>query len=95
MSQSQLDLLVHWVGSVLRRWDAIGVGNLNTDEYDSYAPKIAAMLLNGANAFKIAEHLFRLETVAMGLAGDRGKCEEIGQILHDGFTSGKYRHLAR
>ena len=53
-----------------RDWDPIGVNVLSEakDEYDAYAPTIAAMLLDGADAYKVLEHLKRLETDSMGLS---------------------------
>ena len=53
-----------------REWDPIGVNDFSEakDEYDAYAPTIAAMLLDGADAYKLLAHLKRLETDSMGLS---------------------------
>jgi len=51
-------------------WDPIGVNHYESasDEYDSYAPTIAAMLLDGADTYRLRQHLRRLETETMGLS---------------------------
>ena len=50
-------------------WDPIGVNEYAEakDEYDSYAPKITTMLLNGVDARELASHLRHIEAVTMGL----------------------------
>lgn len=51
-------------------WDPIGVRSLGgpSDEYDSYAATLSRFVLDGRDEDKIAEHLARLETDAMGLS---------------------------
>lgn len=53
-----------------RDWDPIGVNEFDaaSDEYDSYAPTITAMLLDGADAFRLRRHLQTIETDSMGLS---------------------------
>lgn len=52
------------------KWDPIGVnGFCNAkDEYDSYAPHIAGLILKGANVKEIASELTRIERDQMGLS---------------------------
>lgn len=57
--------------TVLRReWDPIGRGqieDLPSDEYDSYAPHVVALLRDGAEDGVIATYLGSLEAEAIGL----------------------------
>jgi hypothetical protein len=55
---------------LFHEWDPIGVrGNaLAADEYDSYAPAVCRMLAEGADEVRLAAHLWRLRTNAMGLS---------------------------
>ena len=66
----QAKQLIKWVEAKLNEWDPIGVAEYVDGEYDSYAPKIAGMLLDGADAHRISDHLTNIETVAMGLQGN-------------------------
>ena len=53
------------------QWDPIGVNeNLSAfGEYDSYARSVHTLLLQDASEAAIVEHLYRIETETMGLAG--------------------------
>lgn len=55
---------------LFREWDPIGVnGNeLCRDEYDSYAPTICRLLREGADEYKLANHLSQLQRVSMGIS---------------------------
>lgn len=49
-------------------WDPIGVNHFGPDdEYDSYAPGICRLLMEGADERKIADRLQQLAENAMGL----------------------------
>ncbi|TWU05448.1 hypothetical protein [Allorhodopirellula heiligendammensis] len=63
-----------------RDWDPIGVNCFDeaTGEYDAYAPTIAAMLLDGADAHKLTAHLRQIETHSMGLTG---QCDSTPQVV--------------
>src|SRR4051812_36628717 len=76
-------------GVLFREWGPIGVnGNpLCGDEYDSYAPAICRMPAAGADGVKLAAHLGRLRTDAMGLP-DGGE-----QRGHDRRIAGRLRGL--
>lgn len=55
---------------LFREWDPIGVNHneLCRNEYDSYAPTVASLLLAGAVEYKLAAHLSQLQRVAMGMS---------------------------
>ncbi|NDV67329.1 hypothetical protein D0T66_00245 [Dysgonomonas sp. 25] len=60
-------------------WDPIGVNNTESirDEYSSYVPYIVKLKMEGADAIKIANHLYQLETTSMGMGGCMERCKEI------------------
>ncbi|MGE5607938.1 MAG: hypothetical protein ACM359_01680 [Bacillota bacterium] len=63
--------LVKLVRDVLfKDWNPIGCG-VPEDEYDSYIPGITRLLLQGADSQQISDHLYTLETVNIGLRGNR------------------------
>ncbi len=68
---------------VLREWDPIGVSQFAgaQNEYDSYVPGICTMLIAGRTARELADHLWQIETVSMGLSGDRPHTEAIARRL--------------
>jgi len=73
--------LVKPVRDVLfRDWDPIGCG-VPEDEYDSYIPGIIRLLLQGADSQEISDHLYTLETVSMGLRGDRERNARVAAKL--------------
>lgn len=51
-------------------WDPIGVRDYGgpDDEYRGYVPIIVALLAEGASELQIAEQLYKIATVAMGLS---------------------------
>ena len=67
--RSQYDRLYRAVREILfREWDPIGIyAGAPDDEYDSYVPKVCALLMDGADAVKIASRLQDWTTNAMGL----------------------------
>ena len=57
------------IGKVLlRNWDPIGVRDdpAAADEYDSYVGGVYELLVAGASARAVSEHLVRIETERMG-----------------------------
>jgi len=61
---------IRLVEEILRRWDLIGVepGTVApSDEYDSYAPHIVAMVKSGCTTEALAAHLEHLGSETMGL----------------------------
>ena len=69
--------------SLIQDWDPIGVGAIKEaqDEYDSYAPKLAEMLLEGKSRQEIFDYLWWLENEHMGLTGDRSATERFAGKL--------------
>jgi hypothetical protein len=65
-------------------WDPIGVRQHGgpDDEYDSYAATLSRFVLDGSDEHRIAEHLTRLETDAMGLSySDLERNRRVAQLL--------------
>ena len=62
-----------------RDWDPIGVNNISDadDEYDSYVGSICSLLLSGADAHQIRQHLSRIETEYMGLSS---QCPQLSHL---------------
>jgi hypothetical protein len=64
------------VEEILRKWDPIGISpgpgedDGPMDEYDSYAPRLLALLQRGARVDDIHEQLVLIRTVSMGLDAD-------------------------
>ena len=54
-------------------WDPIQVNHCpsGTDEYDSYAPRLTEMLLEGRSEQDIFDELWKIETQTIGLRGNR------------------------
>ena len=53
-------------------WDPIGIADTPKahDEYVDYIPEILELLKNRATIDEIADHLFKIAKVGMGVAGD-------------------------
>jgi hypothetical protein len=65
----------------LRAWNPIGFA-VPEDEYDSYMPGVLKLLLQGADAQEISNRLYTLETVSMGMPGDRERSMRVaGRLL--------------
>ncbi len=64
-------------------WDPIGVSGVAEarDEYYSYLPRVFHLALENADAKRIAEYLFSIETEAMGLSGNMKHCVEIAELI--------------
>lgn len=76
------------VRDVLRRhWDPIGVRDVTeaNDEYDSYVPKIAEILVEGADQYALGRHLTQLEHASMGLPGNPPRCDRAARALVMGY----------
>jgi hypothetical protein len=51
-------------------WDLIGINDeAPRDEYQSYTPAIFSLKIKGADKKAIAEKLYEIETIRMGLSG--------------------------
>ena len=65
--------------SLWEDWDPIGVnGCPEADgEYDSYVGGVCSLLLSGADAYKLRQHLAQIETVAMGLSSPCSHLDDV------------------
>lgn len=81
LARPQLDQVIH--ETLLRSWDPIGVrDNPNAcNEYDSYIPQIAEMLLSDADQYALGRHLTNLENTSMGLPGNPPRCDRAARAL--------------
>jgi hypothetical protein len=63
-------------------WDPIGINDFGPDdEYDSYVGGIYRLLASGADEYKIIERLYQLETIGMGLNGNRERLKSVAEKL--------------
>ena len=64
-------------------WDPIGVYGCTEarDEYGSYVKGVLALLTEGLDELKIAEHLHSIETLSMGLPGNLSACRRVAAEL--------------
>jgi hypothetical protein len=75
---------VNRVQVILRRWDPIGVqpGEVAPDdEYDSYAPHIVSLVVQGCSVALLARHLERLRTETIGLEANPEYDKEIANEI--------------
>jgi hypothetical protein len=68
---------------LLHEWDPIGVSDEPNaqDEYDSYIHEIHGMLIRHEPKYRLFDHLWWIETVAMGLFGNRSRTEMVADRL--------------
>jgi hypothetical protein len=66
-----------------RDWDPIGVNDTPEaqDEYDSYVGGVCSLLISGADAFKLRQHLAQIETVNMGLSAPCSHLDDVVRKL--------------
>jgi hypothetical protein len=89
--RARYDVIAERVGEILHYvWDPIGVSGVPQarDEYDSYVPLVAQMLMEGKKEEEIARHLHRVEGETMGLsagASPSKQTEEAAAMLADHF----------
>ena len=71
--------------AVHRRWDPIGVSSFTDElgEYDSYIPGLIRLLQTRPDEQKVFDYLWTLETVSMGLNGDRESTRQFAKWLCD------------
>jgi len=64
-------------------WDPIGLNDIEEvrDEYQGYTPHIFSLTIQGADKIKIAKHLYEIETVNMGMNGNKIHCEQIAEKI--------------
>jgi hypothetical protein len=74
------------VKSILNtKWDPIGVSNVThaQDEYDSYVGSILTLIRRGADVVAIRDRLLEIETLAMGLPGDKNRATAVAVALRE------------
>jgi hypothetical protein len=63
-------------------WDPIGINDSGpNDEYDSYVGGIYRLLASNASEYQIIERLYQLETISMGLSGNRERLKNVAEKL--------------
>ncbi len=63
-------------------WDPIGINDIGLDdEYNSYVGGIYRLLASGASEYQIIERLYQLETISMGLDGNRERLKKVAEKL--------------
>lgn len=65
-------------------WDPIGVNDWPEahDEYDSYVGGVCSLLISGADAYKLRQHLAHIETDSMGLSSPCSHLDDVvGKLL--------------
>jgi hypothetical protein len=77
---------VRAVEEILRRWDPIGIGNDEispADEYDSYAPHIVSLVVQGCSIRELAQHLEDVRVETLGVSADPSRDRVTAQeIVH-------------
>ena len=70
---------------VHQKWDPIGVVAYSDEmgEYDSYIPALCKLIEEGASQQQIMEYLWMVETVSIGLEGDREQTEKFANWLYE------------
>ena len=81
MDESQTEIYNQIDDILYHEWNPIGVNGLPRDEYQCYTPNVFNLKIHGADKIKIAEHLYQIESVNMGLTGNREICNEIAQKI--------------
>jgi hypothetical protein len=68
---------------LLREWDPIGVSDIleAQDEYDSYISQIHGLLIRREPLHRLVAFLWWVETVHMGLCGNRRRTEQVAERL--------------
>jgi hypothetical protein len=69
--------------AVHRDWDPIGIAEFCQEmgEYDSYVPCLCELIDNHATERELFDYLWTVETVSMGLSGDRQATERFAKWL--------------
>lgn len=89
MNQTDKELYIAIDEILWKDWDPISVNDNENirDEYQGYTPQVFKLKKEGADLHKIAQHLYQLETVDMGMTGDKdlvlNHCKAIAQRILD------------
>ena len=65
--------------SLWQDWDPIGINDVSPadDEYDSYVGDVCSLLLSGANAAELRQHLAHIEADNMGLSSPCSHLDDV------------------
>jgi len=68
---------------LMRDWDPIGINDepAAQDEYDSYVAPLLHLLRDGVSSSALSERLLQIETIEMGLPGDRERAVRVADKL--------------
>ncbi len=68
------------------KWDPVGINSIQAarDEYYSYLFPLMNMVINGEKEDKIADYLYKCETIDMGLIGNIRHCKAIAALILTG-----------
>jgi lactam utilization protein B len=68
---------------LMQHWDPIGVNDVPAaqDEYDEYVEEMIEMLRRDASVSALEQRLLDIETLSMGLRGDRAKALRTAEVL--------------
>lgn len=75
--------------AVHKQWDPIGVAAYSDEmgEYDGYISGLCALIESNASREKLFEYLWTVETISMGLSGDRLHTEAFADWLFSNCTN--------
>ena len=67
------------------KWDPIGIGAYSVEigEYDGYIPALCDLLEKNVGQQKIFDYLWTIETVSMGMEGDKEKTKKFAIWLSE------------
>jgi hypothetical protein len=68
---------------LMRDWDPIGIKDepAAQDEYDAYIQPLLRLVTEGVSSSVLSDRLLRIETVEMGLSGDRERALRVAEKL--------------
>lgn len=69
-------------GILWNDWDSLGVNSGTfSDEYQDYTSRIFSLKIRGANIETVAEKLYEIETLNMGILGNIDDCRRIAEKI--------------
>ena len=75
------------VAAILRKWDPLLVMALAPkDEYDAYAPPIVTLVTEGANAWRVAQHLTKLQSDQLGVTATPAESLKVATEIVEALT---------
>lgn len=64
-------------------WDPIGINDMEgpRDEYCGYIPELINLKMKNVKELEISNFLFEIETINMGLFGNKENCEKVAELI--------------